>query len=323
MVSRLRRTLLAALVAAAVAVPVSAAARPSAVPAPAPAALAPLGAAELPVLDARYAATRAGIRAAARAADGHGDHRRARALRAMAADGRQFLAFDGRDGGRAAEVFGDLARADRVTVLVPGADTHLDTYARFRAGAAALHRALRSTGADRTAVVAWLGYATPRTLGTDALTSGLADEAAAELAAFAAELSAAKGDAVGLTLLCHSYGSVVCARAAGRPGTAGVSDIALFGSPGTGAETAAGLRTRATVWAGRGGDDWIADVPHVRLELLGTDVGFGTDPVADSFGARVFDAGGGGHSDYLRPGSTALRNLALIAAGRTAEVSRA
>ncbi|NWF27191.1 hypothetical protein HW130_13060 [Streptomyces sp. PKU-EA00015] len=322
MASRLRRTLLAALLAAAVAVPVSAAARPSAVPAPVPAALAPLSAAELPALDARYAITRAGIRAAARVADGHKDHRRARALRAMAADGRQFLTFDGRDGGRAAEVFGDLARADRVTVLVPGSDTHLDTYARFRAGAAALHRALRGTGADRTAVVAWLGYATPTTIGTDVLTSGRADEAADDLAAFVGELRAAKG-AAPVSLLCHSYGSVVCARAAHRPKTEAVTDIALFGSPGTGADSAAALRTRATVWAGRGGDDWIAGVPHVRVELLGTEVGFGTDPVTDAFGARVFDAGGGGHSDYLRPGSTALRNLALIAAGRTAEVSRA
>lgn len=321
MASRLRRTLLTAFLAAAVAVPVSAAARPSAVPAPEPAALAPLSAAELPVLDARYATTRSGIRAAARVADGHGDHRRARALRAMAADGRQFLTFDGRDGGRAAEVFGDLARADRVTVLVPGSDTHLDTYARFRAGAAALHQALRGTGADRTAVVAWLGYATPRTVGTDVLTSGRADDAADELAAFVGELSAAKG-AAPVSLLCHSYGSVVCARAAHRPETAAVTDIALFGSPGTGADSAAALRTRATVWAGRGGDDWIAGVPHVRFELLGTEAGFGTDPVTEAFGARVFDAGGGGHSDYLRPGSTALRNLALIAAGRTAEVSR-
>ncbi|MFI2371953.1 alpha/beta hydrolase [Streptomyces sp. NPDC018833] len=322
MASRLPRTLLAALVAAAVAFPVSAAARPSAVPAPEPVALAPLSAAELPALDTRYAATRAGIRAAARVADGHGDHGRARALRRMAADGRQFLTFDGRDGGRTAEVFGDLARADRITVLVPGSDTHLDTYERFRAGAAALHRALRGAGADRTAVVAWLGYETPRTVGTDVLTSTRADEAAHGLDVFTRELRAAK-ESAGFSLLCHSYGSVVCARAAHRLDGARVSDIVLFGSPGTGADSAADLGTRATVWAGRGGDDWIADVPHARLELLGTEVGFGTDPLADGFGARVFDAGGGGHGDYLRPGSTALRNLALIAAGRTAAVSRA
>ncbi|MFG2209607.1 hypothetical protein [Streptomyces sp. NPDC048638] len=55
--TRLRRTLLAALVTASVAVPVSGAA----VPAPAPAALGPLRAATPAALDARYAAERTGI----------------------------------------------------------------------------------------------------------------------------------------------------------------------------------------------------------------------------------------------------------------------
>ncbi|ATW49685.1 alpha/beta hydrolase [Streptomyces peucetius] len=319
MASRLRRTLLAALVTATVVVPVSAAARPSAVPAPRPAAVGPLSAAELPRLEQRFVVNRDNIRAAARAADEHGDRTRAAALREMAAAGRQFLTFDGRDGGRSAEVFGDLARADRIAVLVPGSDTNLDTYARFRAGAVALHDAVRKAGGPRTAVVAWLGYATPGTVSTDVLTTGRADGAAVQLRAFTGELRAARPHA-GLSLLCHSYGSVVCARAANR---LAVADIALYGSPGTGFGTARELRSRATVWAGRGGGDWIADVPHVRLELLGSDVGFGTDPVAAAFGARVFDAGDCGHSDYLKPGTTALENLALIAAGRTGEVTRA
>jgi hypothetical protein len=39
------------------------------------------------------------------------------------------------------------------------------------------------------------------------------------------------------------------------------------------------------------------------------------------FGARRFATGGGGHSDYLSPGGVSLRDLALIALGRTAEVA--
>jgi hypothetical protein len=50
-------------------------------------------------------------------------------------------------------------------------------------------------------------------------------------------------------------------------------------------------------------------------------VGFGDDPIDPAFGARLFDAGKGGHSDYLRTGDTALRNLALIALGRGDEVA--
>ncbi|MDQ0844096.1 alpha/beta hydrolase [Streptomyces sp. V1I6] len=319
MASRLRRTLLAGLVTAAVAVPVSAAARPSAVPAPPPAAVGRLTSGELPRLEDRFSTNRDNIRVAARAAAAHGDRGRAASLREMAAAGRQFLTFDGRDGGRSAEVFGDLAHADRVAVLVPGSDTDLDTYARFRAGAVALHDAVRQVGGPRTAVVAWLGYATPATVGTDVLTTGRADDGASQLHSFVGQLRTALPH-VELSLLCHSYGSVVCARAAHR---LDVDDIALYGSPGTGADSVRDLRTPATVWAGRGDDDWIAHVPHVRLELPGTDVGLGADPVSAAFGARVFDAGDGGHSDYLKPGTTALGNLALIAAGRTGEVTRA
>lgn len=307
--SRPTRTLLAALVVASVAVPLSGVARPTAVPAPAPvaAARAPLTAATPAALDARYAVNRAGIEAAEKAADGHGDRRRAAALRAMDAPDRHFLAFDGRNGGRTAEVFGDLAHADRVAVLVPGSDTSLDTYGRLRAGAEALERQM----GERAAVVAWLGYATPATFSPEAATSGRANRGARQLDTFVRQLNAVKPSAR-ISLLCHSYGSVVCARAA--PGLP-VAALVLYGSPGTGVPDVGHLHTRAAVWAGRGSGDWIADVPHLRLPLLFTTVGFGADPLSKGFGAHVFDAGSGGHSDYLRPGSVSLRNIARIASG--------
>jgi hypothetical protein len=91
----------------------------------------------------------------------------------------------------------------------------------------------------------------------------------------------------------------------------------VFGSPGIDASSAASLDTRARVWAGRGSSDWISHVPHVRL--LG--LGFGADPMSPGFGARVFAAGPGGHSDYLRPGSVSLRNLTEIALGDAAAVT--
>lgn len=310
---RLRRTVLAALVTAAVAVPVAGAARPVDVPAPAPAPLAPLTSASPAELAARYAAGRAAVGAAERSAEEYGARKRAASLHAMAAPGRRFLSFDGRDGGRGAEVVGDLAGAERIAVLVPGADTDLDRYGRFRAGAVALHDELRSRFGARAAVVAWLGYRTPATGSTASLTPGRADQAAPALRAFVDELRRAKPGAR-ITLLCHSYGSVVCARAAaGLP----VDALVLYGSPGTGADTVADLHTRAAVWAGRGADDWVGEVPHVRLPLLsGSELGFGEDPLAADFGARTFDAGAGGHSDYLAPGSVPLRNLAAITDGR-------
>ncbi|MGW3874806.1 alpha/beta hydrolase [Streptomyces sp. NPDC005055] len=303
------RTLLAALVIAAVAVPMAGAARPSAVPAPAPAALAPLRAATPAALAGRYAVNRGSVLAAERMATRHGDGKRAASLRGLADPARHFVSFDGRDGGRSVEVFGDLSHARRIAVLVPGAGISLDRYWRLRAGAVALRREM----GEGAAVIGWLGYETPDTVSRASVTTGRAKSAATELRRFLAELKRAEPMAR-TSLLCHSYGSVVCAEAA--PGLA-VSDIVLYGSPGTGVDNVAALHTPATVWAGRGGGDWIAEVPHVQLRLPFVTLGFGTDPVSQKFGARHFAAGDGGHSDYLKPGSSSLKNIARIVSGRT------
>jgi hypothetical protein len=252
----------------------------------------------------------------------HGDRHRASADRALASRSRRLLSFDGRGPGRVTEVLGDLAHAERVAVLVPGSDTSLDTYGRFHAAAAALRQRLdrRPGHGARTAVVAWLGYSTPGTISATAVTPARAEEAAPNLRDFLRELRAVTGAGARVSLLCHSYGTVVCARAAAG---AAVSDIVLLGSPGTGVGSAAELRTRARVWAARGADDWVADVPHVSADLFGTTVGFGADPMSPAFGARVFAAGSGGHSDYFRPGSVALANIARIVLGETSEVTDA
>ncbi|EHN72176.1 hypothetical protein SMCF_8386, partial [Streptomyces coelicoflavus ZG0656] len=267
-------------------------------------------------------AHRANAARASRVAADHGDRHRAAADRAMADPSRHLLAFDGRGAGLVTEVFGDLAHADRVAVLVPGSDTGIDTYGRFRAAALALHRQLVASApaGTRTAVVAWLGYETPGTVSTTVATTDRADSAAPELRDLVDDLRRITGADARVALLCHSYGSVVCARAADG---LDVADIALVGSPGTGADTAAGLHTDARIWAGRGADDWVEHVPHVSADLFGTTVGFGTDPVSPDFGARVFDAGDGGHSDYFDTGSRSLANLTRIALGETTEVTHA
>ncbi|MGW3262733.1 alpha/beta hydrolase [Streptomyces sp. NPDC001056] len=313
---RTRRTLVAALLAAALTVPLSAAARPR-VPAPAPAALPPLTPAALTTV---YAANRADADRAARMAAAHGDSRRADADRTLASAHRRLLAFDGRGAGLATEVFGDLAHADRIAILVPGSDTSLDTYGRFHRAAESLYAAADRAPGPRTAVVAWLGYTTPATVSTTVATTTRADEAAPRLHALVRQLRALAPAHAHLALLCHSYGSVVCGRAARG---LDVDDIALVGSPGTGADDVRGLGTRARVWAARGTDDWVAHVPHVRVDLLLATVGLGTDPVSRAFGARVFAAGDADHSGYFTPGSASLANLARITRGETSEVTRA
>ncbi|WEH20271.1 alpha/beta hydrolase [Streptomyces sp. VNUA24] len=309
----MRRALSALLVATAVIAPVSAAARPR-IPAPPPASIAP----PTPTtLRATYEANRENAAEAARMADAHGDRSRASTDRWMAAPDRQLLTFDGRGTGRAVEVLGDLLKADHIAVLVPGSDTGLDTYGRFHRAAQALHD---RTGPD-TAVIAWLGYATPGTISTTVLTPTRAEQAAPRLRAFIRELRGLVGDSTGVALLCHSYGSVVCARAV--TDLDDIDDMALIGSPGTGVDSVAALHTSARVWAARGTDDWIGMVPHTRSDFFGTTLGFGPDPTASSFGAHVFTAGPAGHSDYFTPNSTSLKNLAHITQGALPEEPRA
>jgi alpha/beta hydrolase family protein len=149
-------------------------------------------------------------------------------------------------------------------------------------------------------VVAWLGYDTPLTLSLGAITDGPAVTAAEHLRSLVTALHGLNGAQI--SLLCHSYGSRVCAIASASEGLP-VSDLAAYGSHDMGVSTAAELDTDARVWAGRGTADWVRYLP-------------GPDPVSPRFGARHFSAGDAGHSDYLTPGSVSLRNLALIALGR-------
>ncbi|MEW2373116.1 alpha/beta hydrolase [Streptomyces sp. NPDC006656] len=128
-----------------------------------------------------------------------------------------------------------------------------------------------------------------------------------EAARFAAGLDAV--GAPGPVLPCHSYGSVVCGPAA-RHTDAG--DLVAFGSPGMCAGTAAGLGTKARVWAARGPSDRIADVPNVRFAGLGQ----GADPVPAAFGARrVPAADAAGHTGYFASGSQSPAAIAAIAKG--------
>ncbi|MFG3493955.1 alpha/beta hydrolase [Streptomyces sp. NPDC047928] len=228
---------------------------------------------------------------------------------------RQILAFDPSGTGRVAEVFGDLDRAQRVSVVVPGVDTDVlsfqKTARRYTAPvgmAESLYAAERSAApGTRTAVIAWADYTAPDGVGMDAATGRLAAEGATRLTALARALP---GDSR-VSLFCHSYGSVVCGLAA-HALPARVTDIAVAGSPGMRAETAAALGTGARVWAMRDAEDWIADVPY--LDVAG--VGHGADPVAPEFGARLLSAAGAaGHGGYFEPGTESLTNFAEIGVG--------
>lgn len=255
-------------------------------------------------------------------------------------------------GGRLVKVFGDLATADRVAIIVPGADVTVDTFdtGTHRPGGSArslLAEAARLAPGQRLAVVAWLGYDSPPSVSVEVMLDTTAAEGAAALRRTVSQLR--ERTTAPIALLCHSYGSSVCAKAV--PGLP-VSDLAVFGSPGLEAPAATPTTCRRApgvsaaspparppegrrspspqlwaepttppvrLWAGLGGDDWIRFVPKVKVGPIG----LGTDPMDPDYGARIFEVGPGGHSDYFRPGTPSLRNLTLIALGRADEVTRA
>ncbi|MEU3788698.1 alpha/beta hydrolase [Streptomyces fructofermentans] len=241
--------------------------------------------------------------------------RRMERYEALMSEDRRILAFDPLGPGRVAEVFGDLDRADRVSVVVPGVDTDLLTFQRTERQysapvgmAKALYDEERSADPRaHTAVIAWADYTSPSGLGMDAATGIRAEEGAVRLGALVRALPGHSR----VALYCHSYGSVVCGVAAPSL-PARVSDIAVAGSPGMRVEKAANLRTSARVWATRDADDWIQDVPHLEVGGLG----HGADPMSRAFGARVLSAQGAkGHGGYFEPGTESLRNFAEIGIG--------
>jgi Alpha/beta hydrolase len=318
------RRLAAALVTAAVTLS-SVAGAVATTPAPRPPDLPALAGETLDVI---YADNLEYIEAAEAMAEVDGNHERAKALRAMAQPDRRFLSFDARADGRVVEVIGNLERAEKVSVLVPGSDVSIDTFegestpSALGASARTLHERSSELTGNRIAVIAWLGYETPDTFSLAAMTQDRAEQGAEELRALVVALQRVTDAPI--ALMCHSYGSVVCGLAAtgageDEPGLE-VSDIAVFGSPGMGVESADDLAGKVRLWAGRGTGDWISAVPNESFSIWGTTVGFGDDPTDPSFGALPLNAGDDGHSDYLRPGSPALDSLARIASGDTARV---
>lgn len=224
------------------------------------------------------------------------------------------LAYDPRGDGRVVQVLGDLETAEHIAVLVPGSSWRLDNVLRWpsvrRVSPLANAVVLQRAAGPGTAVVVWLGYDAPERIDLAAIGSKRAIPGAVALRRFLRGLPPAH-----VSLVCHSYGTVVCGRAvAGSP----VDEVIALGSPGMDATTVAGLRTPARVWAARTADDPIRLTPPVRV--LG--LGHGASPVDPAFGARVFRTGAAtGHDQYYAEGTESLANIVRVVVGRAAEVT--
>ena len=242
---------------------------------------------------------------------------------AVRRSGSSLLAFDPRGDGTAVVALGQLPAARHVAVLVPGMATELTDIGHLVAEAAALLAAARP--ADHLAVVAWLGYDTPR---LSEVTSRRAARAGADLLAPFVRSLATTAPEADVTVIGHSYGSLVAGLAArqGMP----ADRLVFVGSPGVGVSRAGALLPAGRVWAARAPDDpirsvfgteplarWLLAGPAGLLTLHRLRVDhFGPDPTGKAFGARGFSVRGShGHGDYFRPGSASVRGMAAIATG--------
>jgi hypothetical protein len=237
----------------------------------------------------------------------------------------QLLTLDLTSAGRVAIAVGDVDAARHVAVLVPGMGqdaTHglrrtVEHAVRLR------ERAARESG-DATAVVAWIGYAAPGLahvpFAARARAGGRA--LADDLRAVAGSRLVDGGEPAHVTVVGHSYGSTVVGAAA-TAGPIAADDLVLLGSPGVLADRVDELGYRPEhVYVGEARFDPIAD--------LGA---FGADP--SRLGATGIRAepgpglpwserlSGGAHSHYFDPDSESLPNVARVAVGRGAEVTRA
>jgi uncharacterized protein YukE len=246
------------------------------------------------------------------------------------------LSFDPHGDGKAAIALGDPTRASTIGVVVPGMGNTLANIANPLSDAANLRRTSDGLAGqavtDRTSVVAWLGYDSPNT--AQVAFDDKAQAGAPELVGFVDDLRAAHtgGQPPRVTVLAHSYGTLVTGLAA-RQGLA-ADAITLVGSPGVGAAHAAELGLPAGhVWASRTPDDPIRAVfltdpaaraaaeqinRHSPINVTVSGVyAFGPDPSLPAFGAQPIplDPRQHGHSDYYKLDTTGIQSLTKILLG--------
>ncbi len=222
--------------------------------------------------------------------------------------------------------FGDLDTARNVAVLVPGMGSHVTNYmgaiSNNAARLAVLADDIELGNSDKTgatATLAWIGYNAPS--GAQVATAAFAEAGAPKLAATLNGLQAVhgvQGNDPHLTVLGHSYGSLVSGMAAsGEAGHVPVDDWMLFGSP-VGLDNAGSFGVGAGhVYVGEAKNEFVADLNA-----------FGPDP-ARMPGVTTFQTDGGfhpladghtlestGHSEYYRANSESLWNIASVVTDR-------
>lgn len=252
---------------------------------------------------------------------------------------RHLVALDVAGRGRAVISVGDLTQADYVTFFVPGmyvgvADQLVDWTSWADNSLRVQEEWLARLGSPGdVATVSWIGYHTPTVVdivgldlayqGRDALTSSLQGLDAIRTQTAGALAQGGSGAAVAaatgpyVSVVAHSYGSTA-AMLALQQNDVDVDALVLVGSPGSSATSVDDLKVA-------GGNVWVAAADSDPVPRSGV---FGSQPLEEDFGAHRFSVRAmtdpvtgeqlddiSGHVYYFWPGTTSVRNTALIAIG--------
>lgn len=237
------------------------------------------------------------------------------------------------DDGEAVIAIGDPDAATDIAVVVPGTTSSTRTIRANVLDAGDLYAEMDQLSPDGAAsVITYLGMDAPDSLPLAALTTyadAAAPELAADVAGYAESARSATGSDPHVTVIGHSYGSLVVGTSLESGGLA-VDDVVFVGSPGVGVDGVQDLHMD-------GDHVFVGMLPEDKISLLNDafDVGagsygvgsvdgavFGRNPAKESFGAVVFDTDQhGDHGDYFDSGTVQLDNMAAIAVGEYDEVT--
>ncbi|MGC0415429.1 alpha/beta hydrolase [Embleya sp. AB8] len=232
------------------------------------------------------------------------------------------LGFNAKDDGQAVVAIGNPDTAAHTAVYVPGTGARLAGIDEHVQRMRRLTDAARGyAGSEKVSAITWISYDAPDDL-LHAMSSADAEKAAPVLRRFLRGVGVAQGidSKRHVTLIGHSYGSVVIADAARNDGGVYAQDIIVAGSPGMHVAKAAELDVNPShVWVLAADDD---PVPILGSGAHAPVVDDGRitrrTPDDRAFGAnRLTTKRAEGHSDYWsadHPDS--LDNQAAVVAGR-------
>ncbi|MYS79731.1 alpha/beta hydrolase [Embleya scabrispora] len=243
------------------------------------------------------------------------------------ADDLYLMGFSAKNDGRAIIAIGNPDKATHTAVYVPGTGAGL---ARIDADVSRMRSLWLATqqvkDPGEVSAITWVGYDAPDTL-THAMSTSYADRAAPAFVRFLRGVGVAQGidSNSHVTVIGHSYGSVVLGQAAHLSGGLVAKDIIVAGSPGMHVTRAADLHVNPHhVWVAAAENDIVTGVGSGAHAPAVDDGGRPrrVTPDDSEFGANRFTTdGANGHSEYWSTRhSASLDNQAAIVSGNYEDV---